>query len=436
MRIGVLEGSWWKQACEALGHEVVSLPHPKHPSGNNYQADLSARIANGKEVRSLLEHQSVDFLLDNGGAGLGFVPRGGEHELLHEAVGVPLISHFIDPLITAFQGIDWDTTWHTLQWRSWGKAIWDRAQAIELQQFGIPNVIHLPMAAPNRRYDTTPLDPARCRPVVSFVGAQNTSYFLPNSNIPTSTQLAGVLTQSVRSDAPGVTFHDVYHNLYQLEAPPQQGEPLEHSIRKTRSYFNAKIFHHAWLSIRNRDRFVIFLSQRLGERFELIGRRWDTTYGLKPREPFPAADAYFDNFRQVAINLNVVNGNAETGLNMRHFEITAAGGFMLCYDQPELADLFEVGKECAVFHSEQDLLDKIEYYLAHPEERAAIAQAGQMRTLSQHLYSHRLATLLQVVRTESQPAGAAEPTPNSPAPEPSAVHTASHETHMFTTPSL
>ena len=70
---------------------------------------------------------------------------------------------------------------------------------------------------------------------------------------------------------------------------------------------------------------------------------------------------------------------------------------MLCYNHPELAENFEIGKECAVFKDESDLLDKIEYYLAHSDERVAIALAGQKRTLSQHLYSNRLRTLLELL---------------------------------------
>ena len=143
--------------------------------------------------------------------------------------------------------------------------------------------------------------------------------------------------------------------------------------------------------------------QTVGDVFDLIRNRWDAAYGLTAKPPLPTSEAYFNHFREVAINLNLVNGNAETGLNMRHFEITAAGGFMLCYDQLELQECFEVGKECAVFTSEKDLLDKIDYYLSHPDELVAVARAGQRRTLSQHLYSHRLEALLSAIRIYRPP---------------------------------
>jgi len=259
------------------------------------------------------------------------------------------------------------------------------------------------MAAPDRVYDTRPLDQTRCRPVVSFVGGQNTSYFSSNAAMPSSSLLAGTLTQAMRSDLPDVSFYDAYHDVFGLGEPVNPNASATENVPKTIAYFNAKLFYHASLCLRNRDRFVLFLKRRLGDVFELRGERWDTAYGLIVRPRLPTADAYFNHFREVAINLNLVNGNAESGLNMRHFEITAAGGFMLCYQQPELGEHFQIDKECAVFTSEADLLDKIRYYLIHSDERVAIAQTGQKRTLGQHLYSHRLQQLLQWIEPKQSP---------------------------------
>ncbi|MGB2987908.1 MAG: FkbM family methyltransferase [Phycisphaerae bacterium] len=406
MRIGVFSHGWWKGACEALSREVVELPVADHPSGNAYTADLAARITNGSATVGILGNHPVDLLVDNGGTGLGFIrptTGGDDLKLAHEIAGKPLCSHFIDPIVTALQGLAWPAIWQCLQSQSWVKAVWDRAQAVELQRFGVPSVIHLPMAAQNRAYDTRPLDASKCRPIVSFVGGQNTSYFAPNTNVPTSSLLAGTLTQAVRGDLPDASFYDIYHESHGLGEPVTPSDSVETQIQKTLAYFNAKLFYNAGLCIRNRDRFVIFLKRKLGDTFHLVGSRWDSVYGLTTAPRLETADAYFNHFREAAINLNLVNGNAETGLNMRHFEITAAGGFMLCYHQPEIDEHFEVGKECVVFRSEADLLEKIKYYLSHPKERTEIAAAGQRRTLSQHLYSHRLQSLLQIVQAKPLP---------------------------------
>ncbi len=400
MRIGVFRHGWWKGACEGLRHDVVDLPVAMHPSGNAYEADIDARITNGTTSTAILADQDVDLLVDNGGTGLGFV-RGAagadDLKLAHEVAAKSLLSHLIDPLVTALQGLPWPVIWQCLQSRSWTKAVWDRAQVVELQRFGVPSVIHLPMAAQDRAYDTRPLDPSKSRPIVSFIGGQNTNYFAPNVNVPTSNLLVGTLAQAVRGDLPDTRFYDIYYDTYGLGEPVDPNDSIETKANKTLAYFNAKLFYNASLCLRNRDRFVIFLKRRLGETFHLVGRRWDTAYGLKTAPRIDTADAYLSHFREAAINLNLVNGNAETGLNMRHFEITAAGGFMLCYHQPEIQEQFEVGKECIVFHNEVDLIDKIQYYLSHPEERTVIALAGQKRTLSQHLHSHRLQSLLEIL---------------------------------------
>ncbi|MFQ5495551.1 MAG: FkbM family methyltransferase [Phycisphaerae bacterium] len=402
----MFQHGWWSETCAAAGHESLALPVASHPSGNAYAADLAGRIDNGPAVVEALEHQSVDLLLDNGGTGLAFLHNTGgatDLKLAHETAGRVLCSHFIDPLSTAFQGLDWPTLWQCLQSGTWVKAIWDRAQVAELQRFGVPNVVHLPMAAVDQPYNTEPLDPSRCEPIVSFVGGQNTSYFSRGVSVPADSLFAGTLAHAVRGDLAGTSFYDVFFNLYGLGAEPVEGDDAATRAAKVATYFNAKLFYHAALCVRNRDRFVIFLKRHLGDRFRLTGRGWDTTYGLPTAPRIETADAYFDHFRRTAINLNLVNGNAETGLNMRHFEITAAGGFMLCYDQPELSECFEIGTECAVFRSESELVERIDYYLAHPEERVAIAAAGQKRTLSQHLYRHRLASLLQMVQTTRSP---------------------------------
>jgi len=396
MKIGVFQSGWFDRAARVLPIDAVPLPVPAHPSGP-YNADAASRTANGTEIVRLLGDSPVDMMVDNGGAGLGFIT--GQHQnadvgLAHEKLGVPLFSHFIDPIVTAFQGMSWRVVWPCLRSQSWMKVVWDRAQAFELQQFGVPGVVHLPMAAPDRTYNTEPLDARNCEQTVSFVGGQNTSYFTSKMSVPSDSLFAGTLAHAVRADMGQVSFYDVYHELYRVAEPVQPDDDPDTQIRKTLAYFNAKLFFNAALCIRNRDRFVIFLKQKLANMFRLVGRGWNTAYGLATQAPFASDDDYFNHFRRTAINLNLVNGNAETGLNMRHFEITAAGGFMLCYYQPEIEEHFVVGKECAVFTSEGELLEKIKYYLAHHEERAEIALAGQQRTLSQHLYSHRLQTII------------------------------------------
>lgn len=402
MRIGVFNSGWWERAVSALSHHSQIIPQA-NTQLNPHSLDLAARIANGQAMLRGLTEASVDLLIDNAGEGLGFVDgEGGDGlALAHEKTGRPLISHFIDPITTSFQGLPWEIAWQSLGSPTWLKAAWDRAQCIELQRFGVPNVVHLPMAAPNRVYDTSPPLESGCKPVVSFVGGQNTSYFRSNASIAANALLPGVLAQAVRSELSDVTFLESYDNIFGMGDPVNASDSVIDRGKKALQYFHAKLFYNAFQCIRQRDRFVIFLARKLGSAFELRGTGWNEAYGLQPQAPFATFDEYLNHFRRTAINLNLVNGNAETGLNMRHFEITAAGGFMLCRSHPELADCFEIGRECVAFDTEIDLLEKIRHYLDHAKERNEIAQAGQRRTLSCHLYSHRLQALLQHVNAAS-----------------------------------
>ena len=406
MKIGVFGNGWWKEACGARSIDAIEFPTASAADGNQYAADLGARLGSGAGLVHQFQAEPVDFLLDNSGTGLSFVSGvadGSSLKPAHEEVGRVLISHFIDPLVTAFQGLDWSVVWQSLKSTTWIKAVWDTAQVAELQRFGIPNVMHLPMAAPNRAYRIEPIDPSSQAQVVSFVGAQNTIFFSAQTQVPTSPLFAGTLAHAVRADLPQRSFLEVFYDMHKLADPVLDGDTVKTQIQKTATYFSAKMYFNAALCVKNRDRFIIFLKRQLGDKFHLIGPGWDRAYGLAAMPRITSNEGYFNHFREVAINLNFVNGNAETGLNMRHFEITAAGGFMLCYEHPELASHFEIGKECATFHDEADLLKKIDYYLANPDQRLTIAQAGQQRTLTEHLYSHRLDRLLQMIEPPKLP---------------------------------
>lgn len=63
----------------------------------------------------------------------------------------------------------------------------------------------------------------------------------------------------------------------------------------------------------------------------------------------------------------------------RTFEIPAAGGFMLHERTVEAQCFFAEDAECAMFADGEELAAKVEHYLAHPEERRQITEAGRRR---------------------------------------------------------
>jgi spore maturation protein CgeB len=81
-------------------------------------------------------------------------------------------------------------------------------------------------------------------------------------------------------------------------------------------------------------------------------------------------------FRTSKINLHVSSRASTSGIAYHALEIMGSGGFLLSNYQPELAEYFEYGKEFVWFASDEDLMDKVQYYLEHEQERQEIANQG------------------------------------------------------------
>lgn len=92
----------------------------------------------------------------------------------------------------------------------------------------------------------------------------------------------------------------------------------------------------------------------------------------------------------------VFNQTANTiqSLNMRIFEGMSCGALMITDEVPQQSQLFRKNEHYIIFESQDDLLDKLNYYLDHPEEAERIANAGHQHVLSNHTYEHRAKALL------------------------------------------
>ncbi len=109
-------------------------------------------------------------------------------------------------------------------------------------------------------------------------------------------------------------------------------------------------------------------------------------------------------FAATRVNLNLhsstyVDGVEPRGdfVNPRTFEIAAAGAFQLVDERALLPPLLEPGVDVATFTDTAELRDRVRHFLAHPDERAAFADAGRRRVLAEHTYRHRMERLLETV---------------------------------------
>lgn len=99
------------------------------------------------------------------------------------------------------------------------------------------------------------------------------------------------------------------------------------------------------------------------------------------------------------IHLNFLREQNRDSHNVRTLEIPGFGGFLLTQRSREQAEeLYVEGREIACFETPEELREKITYYVAHDDERLAIAAAGHARAEREHQAVHRLARIVDDVR--------------------------------------
>lgn len=125
------------------------------------------------------------------------------------------------------------------------------------------------------------------------------------------------------------------------------------------------------------------------QRFVVVGHGWTGLAKHTPLAPYILGAQIFGDYFARAIEetrINLAIHHGEVGpdkwqdlTSTRTFEIPAAGGFMLHVDNDEVRALYEPGREIDVFTGNEQLIERIGYYLANEGQRAAIAEAGHAR---------------------------------------------------------
>jgi spore maturation protein CgeB len=83
--------------------------------------------------------------------------------------------------------------------------------------------------------------------------------------------------------------------------------------------------------------------------------------------------------------------------NMRMYEATGSRALLITDWKPDLDDIFYDGKEVVSYRTDDECLQKIEYYLKHDQQRRDIASAGQERSLRDHTYRVRMQELTELL---------------------------------------
>jgi len=103
------------------------------------------------------------------------------------------------------------------------------------------------------------------------------------------------------------------------------------------------------------------------------------------------------NSATISIGRLALSFEPETGqtTNQRVFDISAAKGFQLTQYADSTPEFF--GDTVVMFNSREELIDKVRYYLAHPEERRQLAEKAYSITIQEHTYTARVKEILKTI---------------------------------------
>jgi len=139
--------------------------------------------------------------------------------------------------------------------------------------------------------------------------------------------------------------------------------------------------------------------------FNIWGTEWDGAAELEPvvqmqgRRISPQEAVKIFSCTKINLNLHSsVKGDRDVVpgdfVNPRTFELASCGAFQLTDNRELLPELFSE-KEITTFGNMDEMREKMDYFLEHPEERREIARAARKRVLAEHTYEHRMQDLLQ-----------------------------------------
>ena len=272
--------------------------------------------------------------------------------------------------------------------------VFDRALCREFNAAGIKTVHYLPMAANTNRLDALG-SPASAYDI-SFVGSLYTeshNFFDRMENLSPYAKgyLEGLM--QAQMNVQGCNF--IQESLSPIMEELYRALPMDPNPDgvETREYLYAQYVINRKLTGLERLRLLTGITQK----YTLDLFTLDPAFSLPNLRNHGTADYYSEMplvFKKSRINLNISLRSIKSGIPLRAFDIMGSGGFLLSNYQEDFLENFTPGVDFEYYESERDLLQKIEYYLTHEEERLAIAKNGHDQVAAAHTYRDRVREML------------------------------------------
>jgi len=128
----------------------------------------------------------------------------------------------------------------------------------------------------------------------------------------------------------------------------------------------------------------------------VYGQNWEylleSGYDTLHIHPFVTEEEFAEvcSSAKITLGINGVNDVRMYASWRRAVNSMASGAFHLTHYVPDMETLFENRKHLVWFNAVPEAIELIKYYLAHDEEREAIAMAGREKVLAEHTWDARM----------------------------------------------
>ena len=311
---------------------------------------------------------------------------------------LPLIVWEIDPRLDPLHRVDASTRGcHIFCWR--------RERITDFRRAGFVHVHYLPLAASPERGaqgEPTAAEVERYAAPLTFVGSSMVAnghdcrrqfldlYGLWAGGDPEAGRAEG---EALLDEA--LTLQQAEYDRYILPDELEARMPGFLSAMRRRSDVPDPVSLAAEMAAADRRIFIVANLGQVGVRV-WGDEGWKVTeeHGVRYRGPAGHRVEISRIYRLGGLQIDIGRIYQRDIVTLRVFEALASGGFVLAEDNEALRELFDVGAEIVAWSTVEELFEKVEHFLAHPEEAAVIAQRGQARVLREHTITHRVAAML------------------------------------------
>ena len=270
--------------------------------------------------------------------------------------------------------------------------MFDWGQVQEYKKLGV-NMEHLPLAVDSEIFNLPMNDEIikKYSAQISLVGKMYTTDY-PEYTSPLSTETKKLLNDMISSQ------RDVYNDCF---IPELLTDELLQKINA--EYANAGLDFY----IEKRELEYMMLCETTSRErtviLSLLSKHFDTHLyttekpGIDNLKVHGPVDYYKQMpyiFKLSDINLNISLKSIRTGIPLRCVDVLGCGGFLLSNYQEELVQYLEVGKDCEVYGSFEEMYEKAAFYTKHEELRKQIARNGFMKAQEIFTFKNRIEQMI------------------------------------------